>query len=213
MACPLLAGATLVEVLGRLDAAAVSFRSVSSRLKRTSHTAIINDNSEETGRVQLVRLGRDVRVLIEFDEPDAKIVAFSGRKAEIYYPKIQTVQEYDLGKHKALVEQFLLLGFGTSGKELARNYLIKLEPEVPIDGRNTHHLVLTPKAAEVAEKLKAAELWVSETGAHVIQQKFLERSGNYTLIRFQDLKLNPTLDPEALRLRLPPGVKREYPMK
>ena len=37
---------------------------------------------------------RDMRMLIDFTEPDPKTVAFQGRKVEIYYPKIETVQEY-----------------------------------------------------------------------------------------------------------------------
>ena len=35
-------------------------------------------------------------MLIEFTEPDPKTVAFQGHTVEIYYPKIQTVQEFDM---------------------------------------------------------------------------------------------------------------------
>src|SRR3712207_8497622 len=47
---------------------------------------------------------KDLQVLIDFTRPDAKSVAFRGRKAEVFYPKLKTVQEYDLGKQKGLME-------------------------------------------------------------------------------------------------------------
>ena len=34
--------------------------------------------------------------------------------SQIYYPKSNTVEEYDLGKERAMIDQFLLLGFGSS---------------------------------------------------------------------------------------------------
>ncbi len=68
----------------------------------------------------------DMRMLIEFVEPDPQTVVFEKTKVQIYFPKMQTVQVYDLGKHRSLVDQFLLLGFGSSGKELARNYNLKV---------------------------------------------------------------------------------------
>ena len=56
-------------------------------------------------------------MLIDFTKPNPRTVAFRGRKAEIYYPKLKSVQEYDLGKRSDLLDQFLLVGFGTTGKE------------------------------------------------------------------------------------------------
>ena len=39
------------------------------------------------------------------------------------YPKLKTVQEIDLGKRTDLIDQFLLVGFGTSGQELQSKLL------------------------------------------------------------------------------------------
>jgi len=203
----------LAAVLAKLDTSAATFRGATAKLTRIRHTAIINDDSQEHGTFRMLRSGRQVTVLIEFGEPDPKTYFFRDRKGEIYYPKLALVQEYDLGKYRTLVDQFLLLGFGSSGKDLARGYTIQIAGEEKVGGAAAVHLQLTPKSAEVAEKLKLAELWISPDGASTLQQKFLERSGDYTLVRYADLKLNPDIPADSLRLNLPPGVKRESPMK
>jgi len=205
--------ARLEEVLASMDAAAASFRSMTAKIKRTSHTAIINDNSVEYGTIRVAKSPKGMSFLIDFVGPDPKTYVFSGRKAEIYYPKVPIVQEYDLGKHKTLVDQFLLLGFGTAGRDLSRNYTIRLVGEKPVDGTKTFHLELIPKSSEVAEKIRSAELWVASPGGYSVQQKFLERSGNYMLVVYSELKLNEPVPMDSLQLRLPPGVKREFPMK
>src|ERR1700686_3990822 len=109
---------TLEEVLARMDQAAPSFKGLAAQLRKVSHTAVINEDTVDTGTILLKRSHNDMRMLVEWTEPDPKSVAVHGDRAEIYYPKIQTVEEYDMGKYRALVDQFLLIGFGTTGKEL-----------------------------------------------------------------------------------------------
>lgn len=206
--------ASASDVLARLDAAAPSFRGATARLRRQSYTAVIKDTTEESGTMALLKgKGKDLRMLIEFQKPDARTVAVAGRKAEIFYPKITTVQEYDLGKYGKLVDQFLLLGFGTPGKELTRSYSVTMTGEETIGGKKTTRLELTPKAADVRTQLAKVELWVPDGSAYPIQQKFHQPSGDYTLVTYSDVQVNPTLTASAVQLQLPAGTKREYPQR
>jgi outer membrane lipoprotein-sorting protein len=140
-------------------------------------------------------------------------VAFSGTKVEVFYPKINTVQEFDIGKNRGLLDQFLLLGFGGSGKELANAYTITVKGGETIDGVATTHLVLNPKSSKVRELVKSVELWIPDGKAQPIRQKFVEPSDDYMEVTYRDLKLNPSLSASDLQLSLPTGVKREYPQR
>ena len=64
-------------------------------------------------------------MLINLTEPDPKTVAFQGHTVEIYYPKMQTVDEFDVSKYRELLEQFFLLGFGTSRADLQASYNLR----------------------------------------------------------------------------------------
>lgn len=204
--------ATVEDVLAELDAAAPKFTGMTADLTRVSYTKVLDEKATESGQIALKKQGRDMQVLITLTKPDEKLVGFRGRKAEIYYPKLKTVQEWDLGKHGNMIDQFLLVGFG-SGKDLKAAYAIKYAGEETIAGQKAHKLELTPSAPEIKEKLRRVELWMSEHGNHPVQQRFVEPSGNYYMATYSNVKLNPSLTDDAIRLKLPKGVKREHPQK
>jgi outer membrane lipoprotein-sorting protein len=200
-------------VLDRIDQAGAAFRSMSAKLRRASHTAAINEDNTDSGTVLLKRgHRRDLRMLIDLTEPDPKMVAFSGHTVEIYYPKIQTVDEFDVSKFKDLLEQFFLLGFGTSRAELQASYTLRLVGPATVEGQKTQLLELIPKSKEVLQHLVRLEMWVAENG-YPIQQKFYEKGGDYELATYSDVKINPDPPDAALKLKLPKNVKREYPQK
>jgi outer membrane lipoprotein-sorting protein len=198
------------EVLGQMDQSAAKFSSFSADLTRVTYTKVIDDKATESGSILLKKQGpKDLQVLIDLRQPDPKTVAFRGRKAEMYYPKLNTVQEYDVGKQRGLVDQFLLVGFGTTGKELKANYAVKYGGEETVGSQRTHRLELTPKSDQWKDKLRKLELWIADSGAYPAQQKFTQPSGDYYLFTYSEVKLNPQLTEDALKLKLPKGVKRE----
>ena len=152
-------------------------------------------------------------MFIELTEPDPKSVALQDRKLEIYYPKIKTVQEFDVGKNRELMDQFFLLGFGTPRKELESAYTIRLIGPETVGSLTTTRLELTPKAQDVLQHLNKFELWVSDANGYPAQQKFYLPGGDYMLVTYSDLQLNVNLADSALRLQIPKDVKREYPQK
>jgi outer membrane lipoprotein-sorting protein len=205
---------SLDSVLAAMDRSAAAFRGMSASMKRTSYTDVIKESTVDSGSILLKRAGpREMRMLVTLTEPDPKTVALAGKKLEVYYPKIQTVQEYDLGKHRAMLDQFFLVGFGTSGKELASSYTMKLLGSETVAGEKTAHLELVPKSKEVAQHLKKLELWVSESTGYPVQQKFFLPANDYMLVTYTGMKPNPDIPDAALKLKLPKGVKREYPQK
>lgn len=207
-------GATLDEVLAKLDQGAAKFSSITGGISRVTYTKVIDDKAVEEGSIALKKTGsKDLQVLIRIDKPDAKTVAFRGGKAEIFYPKLKTVQEYDLGKRTGLIDQFLLVGFGTTGRDLKSNYEIKLVGQEMVSGENAYRLDLTPTSKAMLEQFRKLELWIVEGGAYPVQQKFTQPSGDYYLFTYNNVKLNPPLGDDALKLNLPKGVKREYPQK
>jgi outer membrane lipoprotein-sorting protein len=205
-------GATMDEVLNRMDTASVSFRGVKGNIRQLSHTDIVNEDDIETGTILLKRpRPHDIRMLIDLTKPDAKTVALDDKTLSIYLPKIATVQTYDLGKSKGLLEQFLLLGFGASRADLAAAYDIAWLGEDLIKGEKTGHLQLTPKTRDVLQRVRKIELWLNEATGYPAQHKLFLPGNDYWLVTFSDLKVNPDLPDSALKLKLPKGVKTQSP--
>lgn len=196
---------TLVE---RLNQAANRFRNLTAALEYTKVTVVVDHKSTETGRLYY----RNDRVLIRMANPHEKEILFSGDKAEIYYPKMGQVQEFDLSKHRALVEQFLLLGFGTKGNDLRKSYVITVLGETALAGHPnpTLHIELTPKDERIRNQIHKIQLWFDMASWVPVQQKFFEVGGDYLLTRYTDIKVNARMN-RQLRLSAPKGTTRVKP--
>ena len=212
-----LPGATagpLEQTFARMDKASAGLASLKADLKRDTHTAVLNTDDLEIGSFLLKRgKAHDVHVLFDIKQPDPKQYAIDLRKVEVYLPREETVQEYDISKYKNLAEQFLLLGFGTTSKELLAAYTVSLLGAENIGNEKTTRLQLIPKSKEMLAHLLRIDLWISDSLGVPVQQKFYTPGDNYNLCTYSDVMINPNLSDSAVRLNVPKGTKREHPLK
>jgi len=204
---------SLEEVLARMDRAAGSFQAFSADLQSVAHTAVINEDDTDSGAILLKRTKHGMDMLVEFTAPNKKSIALRDRKIEIYYPNQQVIQEYDISRYRALLDQFMLIGFGTSGRELAEAYNMKVLGAETVAGQQTTGLELVPKSGEVLKNLKKMELWISDARTYPVRQKFYLTAGDYKLVTYTNVKMNPPLSDADLRLKVPKDTKREFPQK
>ncbi len=203
----------LDKVLGRMDLEARGFGQMTAKFKNTTYTKVLDDTSAEVGSLWLKRSGGKIEMRGEITGEDARAFGLRGSEGQVYYPKLKTVQIYDLGEQRSLMDQFLLLGFGSSGKELAQNYTVKVGGEELVGGKKTTRLELVPKAKKMQEQIVRIDLWIPLDVGYPVQQRFLKPRGNYNLVLYWDVKVNPGLPDSEFRLALPPGTKTERPQK
>lgn len=214
LVCISLHAQNLEATFDQLDRTAGSFKSMSADIKRVLYTAAISDSATDGGVMKLRRTRKDTKMLIEFSGAYAKTVSLEGETFKILYPRTKTIQIWNLGTNRNLVDQFLLLGFGATSEELKKSYKIAFAGEEKIDGQNTEHLVLIPKSDEVLKKLKKAELWIQQAKGLPLQQKFTTSSdGDSTQVTYINLKVNVPFNDSDLQLKEPKGVKKEYPQR
>ena len=202
-------GLSLEEVLKQMDREEGQFQSLTANIERTKVTVVINDRSTESGEVEI---RRDGKMRIDLTSPDQKTILRDGDRIFVYTPKIRRVEEYDISKHRGLVDQLLLLGFGTSGESLKRNYLITLQGEETLNGQKVARLELTPRSDEVRKQISRVDLWLNEANWVPAQQQFYETgSGDYSIIRYLNVARNVRISDARLRPSWPKGVTRVKP--
>jgi outer membrane lipoprotein-sorting protein len=204
---------SLDSVLERMDRSAASFRTFSADLRSVAHIAVIDEDDVSTGTILVKRANRGMDMLMELTTPDRKSIAIHGQRAEIYYPKMKTIEEYDISRYRALLGQFLLIGFGTSGKELASAYTMKVLGTDQVAGLQATRLELVPKSPDVLKNLKKLELWIPESGDYPVQQKFYLAAGDYKLATYTNAKKNLPLSDSDLKLKVPKDAKRVFPQR
>ena len=204
----------LDTVLAHMDKAAISFRSSQANISRLKYTKIVDDKDIESGMIYVLKNKKKTLLLIEFTDPYPYFLAVNGNKAEIYRPRIATVEEYDLSNSREMFEQVFLLGFGTTGKYLRENYELKLEGEETAAGKATVKLELIPKSEKMLKYFPRLEMWISTGTWQVVQQRFDQPSaGDYRVFTYTNVAVNPKLSEKQFKLKIPKNTKRVFPGK
>jgi outer membrane lipoprotein-sorting protein len=188
---PEVSAATLDETLAHIDKAAMAFRGFKADISKVDHLDAINEDTVDSGTITVRRVKpQELMMLVDFKEPDPKRALLSGKKLEIYYPKINSVDEYDLNKeYKLMAQQFLLLGFGSNSAELKSAYIVTLGGPETVAGQKTMRIVLAPKDKELAKHFPKFELWISDATGIAVQQKVYSTGGDYNVATYTNMKL------------------------
>ncbi|HTU34934.1 MAG TPA: outer membrane lipoprotein-sorting protein [Candidatus Acidoferrum sp.] len=199
--------ASLESIQRQMDDAAKNFHSLSANVERTKVTVVVNDRSTESGSIRV----RGDKMLLELktSEADTRTILRNGDNLYLYNPGLKRVEEYNLGKHRALVEEFLLLGFGTSGKDLRRAYRVTLAGEPIVEGKKTVELELTPKSADVQKQISKVNLWLDPSTMMPVQQEFYETgSGDYSIVRYSHVSENADIPESVFKAHWPKGTQK-----
>ncbi len=197
------------EILKQLDRMARDFHSLTADLEHTKVTVVVDDKSTETGQISV---RRDEKMRIEITKPDPRTILRNGDSLYVYNPKIKRVEEYNLGKHKTLVDQYVLLGFGTKGEDLKKHYLVTPHGEETLDNRKVLLLELTPKSEEVRNQISKIEMWIDESAWVPVQQKFYETgSGDYFIFHYTNIARNTKIADATFKPEWPKDVNKIKP--
>jgi outer membrane lipoprotein-sorting protein len=197
------------SVLAMMDKSAADFHSLTADIEHIKYTDVVKDTSTETGQI-FVR--RDQKMRIEITKPDPRTILRSGDSLYVFTPKINRVEEYDLGKNRAMVDQYVLLGFGTKSQEVLRSYNVSLTAEEELDQRKALVLELTPKSDDIRKQITKIDMWIDEASWLPIQQKFFEATaGDYFLFHYSDMKKNLKISDSKFKQDWPKDVNRVKP--
>jgi outer membrane lipoprotein-sorting protein len=202
---PLLqAQATLDPVLAKMDEVAKTFREVQADIERTHVTVLVNDKDVSSGKFYYARRGNEPRVRLDLMKPAVQQLLIDKGKLQLYTPNLKQVQEASLGEHQDVVEMIMALGFGQSSQDLKKNFIVSLAGVEEVDGKKTTALDLKPKNSSL---FKSVEMWMDQQKWVAVQIKTIEGSGDYMIVKFSDIKINPGIPDSVFSLKLPKDVK------
>ncbi len=187
-----------------MDATAAEFRSARADVVRQQFERVIQEfDTPQSGVVYYRREGKDKAIEMKLDltKPDATSVLFSNGELQMYKPKVDQLTVYHTGKNRAEVESYLVLGFGGSGDDLTKSFDVTYQGAETVDGVNTAKLQLIPKSEKVRGTFKQIVLWIDIERGVSTQQKFDQPDGNYLLVKYSAIQLNPKIANEVFRLK------------
>ena len=147
-----------------MDTAAAGFRSTQAEFEWDTYEKVIDEIDEyQTGTIYYRRAGKEIEMMADVKragndltklKPEPKYVLFSKGKVKMYQPKTDQVTEFDLGKNRADLESYVVLGFGGSGQDLVKTFDVTYVGPETINGIATAKLQLVPKSEKVRNTYK-----------------------------------------------------------
>ncbi len=198
----------LETVLKKMDAAAASFRSTQAEFEWDTYEKVIDEVDDvQTGMIYYRRSGKEIEMMadVRMDgtslknlKPERKYVLFSQGKVRMYQPKVDQVTEFDLGKNRAGLESYVVLGFGGSGQELVKAFDVTYVGPETINGVATAKLQLLPKSEKVRNTYNRIFLWIDLDKGISVQQQFFTPQQDYRLAKYSSIQVNGKKIPEEV---------------
>lgn len=199
---------TVDGVLRQLDNSARSFHSLSANVERTTVTVVVNDRSTEDGTL----LVHGDKMLLQMSPPDSRTILRNGDNFYVYTPGLKQVEEINISKNRDLADEFLSLGFGTSGADLQKAFKIHLVGEDKVGDKNDVELELTPTSAAVLRQFSKIQIWLDENTWLADQQQFTETgSGDYLIVRYTKVVRNANISDSQFKPHWPKGTEKVKP--
>lgn len=142
------------------------------------------------------------KLRIDYSKPDIRVVSVVGESFTFYQPRINQVVKMSIAKaSKGKTGNYTqIVGLDDSVKNLAKNYSIEYVKDEMVNGQMATQLHLVPKQSG---QLVSLEIWVSQQSWLPIQQKFVERNGDYSIVQLTNLEPNVKLTDEAFVVKYP----------
>ena len=147
-------------------------------------------------------------VLTDEGKPSPKDVLYRNGELDLYQPNIKQETVLSAGANRQQYEEFLTLGFGGSGKELAAHWNIAYQGTEKIDGVDTAKLDLTTKhpGASGTDMFTHIVIWVDPARAVSLKQQFFQSSGDTRTATYANVRLNGA-GASLFALKLPSGTQ------
>lgn len=191
-------------VLNKMDRNRRTLASLRANVTMEKYNAQIRDKDYYVGSVVYQTASRNPNVRVDWQKPQQETLAVSNGKYTLFRPRLNMAYEGNTGSEKSKVSGVLGFGLNASGGELKRNFEVQFLDERNLDGTATVHLKLLPRGRA---GYSYAEIWVDNAGMPV-QTKVVERNGDSTTVRLQNINRNAQVASNDFRLSLPGNVKR-----
>ena len=201
----------LNTVLKKMDTAAAGFRTAQAEFEWDTYEKVIDEIDDiQTGTIYYRRAGKEIEMMADVKmagsdpkklKPEPKFVLFSKGKVRMYQPKMDQITEFDLGKNRADLESYVVLGFGGSGQDLMKTFAVTYVGPETINGIATAKLKLVPKSDKVRNTYKEIFLWIDLDKGISVQQQAFQPDGNYRLAKYPSIRLNEKISDEVFKLK------------
>jgi outer membrane lipoprotein-sorting protein len=188
----------LDEVLRQMDAASVKFKSAEADFQWDLFERVVNQTTSQKGTIYFEKDGAKTEMGAKIVSPAIKLLEYRDGTLRIFDPGPDHLTTILAKKNQAQMDSFLTLGFGGSGKDLAKAWTVSdLGTESMSDGTNqveTAKLDLVSKDPGVRNSITHVTIWVDAERGISLKQVFYMPSEDRRTVVNTNIRLNQKVD-------------------
>jgi outer membrane lipoprotein-sorting protein len=202
----------LNQVLSEMNGAATRFHSATADFVRDTYTAVVQTHEKKRGTIAFRKAGSSAEMMLHVTSADGQganqDVLYKDGVLNYYEPNLKQETIMPAGKNRELTETFLTLGFGASGKELAKEWQVTFEGWETMDGVKVAKLDLVSKSQQVRDNFSHILVWIDPQKSIAYQQEFFTSSGDTNTVTYSHVRYNVRLPDSIFRIKIAPGTRR-----
>ena len=188
-------------VLRQMDAASLKFQSAEATFRWDLYERVVKQTTTQTGTIYFKKQGTTTVMGAKVEQPSVKIIEFRNGIVHLFEPGTDHLTIIDATKNKAQFESFLTVGFGGSGKDLAKAWTISDLGDEVIDGVQTAKLDLVAKDPAVRNNCTHMTIWVDPVRGIQLKQSLYMPSEDYRTAVYTDIKYNQKVDEKPYQIK------------
>jgi outer membrane lipoprotein-sorting protein len=194
----------LQDTIAKLNQAAKNFRSTSADFEfDTNQTEPVPDTDVMKGVAYYERRGTSFQMAAHIQTENGSPIEKAYTYSRGVFKLLERGPEIDqvTTSRNAKIAEYVMLGFGASGDELADKWNISdLGPE-QIDGVETEKLELVAKDPEARKHLQKVTVWMELNRAVSLKQVFDEGQGLTRVCTYSNIKINQPIPKDAFTFK------------
>ena len=192
-------------ILTKLDVASAHFTSAQADFEKDLYNAVIKDTDKQNGKVYFKRESGNTQFGMILEGANARVAEYKNGTIRDYNPSTKCYDSVQASPGK--IETFLTIGFGGSGRDLAKAWTITDQGPETIDGTKTEKLDLMPKDDGVKANINHVVLWIDLDRDVSLKQVFYTTSGDTQTAHYSDIRLNQKVDTKPFEVKGKPCGK------
>jgi outer membrane lipoprotein-sorting protein len=203
----------LDEVLRQMDAASAKFKSAEADFQWDLFERVVSQTTSQKGTIYFLKDGAKTEMGAKIVSPAIKLLEYRDGTLRIFDPGPDHLTTVLAKKNQAQLESFLTLGFGGSGKDLAKAWTVSdLGTESLSDGAHqveTAKLDLVSKDPGVRNSITHVTVWVDAERGISLKQVFYMPSEDRRTAVYTNIRYNEKVDPKPYEIKTDSKTTRD----
>lgn len=195
----------LDTVLHQMDEANTRFKSAEADFRWDFYERVVKETTTQNGTIYFLKNGSDLQMGAKINPPTAKFIEYKNGSLQLFDPGSDHLTLLSAGNNKAQYENFLTLGFGGSGTDLAKAWTITdLGTEQLNDGTKmvtTAKLDLVSKDPNVRNMVTHITIWVDPARGVSLKQQFFMPSEDERTTFFTNIRYNQPVNTKPFAIK------------